>query len=103
MSIPTPSHYIEGEAKTMAIPASFGSAENKKHRSRKACPARGYIELIITGAQSPTCLSSHGNPSHDSGIAGLHPRILVSGRLQDCRAGGCMNQTNVVLLATALM
>jgi hypothetical protein len=38
MSIPTHSHYIEGDAKTMAIPASFGSVENKKH----ACHVQLY-------------------------------------------------------------
>jgi hypothetical protein len=32
MSIPTHSHYIEGDAKTMSIPSSFGSVENKRYR-----------------------------------------------------------------------
>ena len=96
MSIPTHSHYMEADAKTMAIPASFGSTENKTHRSGKACPACGYIKLIIAGAQSPTRLSSHGTRVTIPGWRGLHARILVSGRLQDCRAGGCMHQTNGV-------
>jgi hypothetical protein len=79
MSIPTHSPYMEADAKTMAIPASFGSAENKTHRSGKACPACGYIKLIIAGAQSPTRLSSHETRVTIPGWRVSMPEFLCQG------------------------